>query len=135
MESIFLIRRKLGTNEPDKCCAGSQRTAIVPSSSPCSALPTRPRRRGRRDQRTLSSNPRSRALLAIACCSDFYVVPEGLAVPYADQSPRRAACTEFHLAHGVVRRLGPVERTVGEGKIDEVSASLKRHLRRQPTAV
>jgi predicted MFS family arabinose efflux permease len=28
---------------------------------------------------------RLRSLLAIACCSGFYVVPEGLAVPYADQ--------------------------------------------------
>lgn len=33
----------------------------------------------------VAGDPRLRTLLAIACCSGFYVVPEGLAVPYAAQ--------------------------------------------------
>lgn len=33
----------------------------------------------------LRSSPRHRALLALACVSGFYVAPEGLVVPYADQ--------------------------------------------------
>jgi MFS family permease len=35
--------------------------------------------------RLVGKDARLRALLAIACCSGFYVVPEGLAVPYAAQ--------------------------------------------------
>jgi MFS family permease len=33
----------------------------------------------------VARDARLRTLLAIACCSGFYVVPEGLAIPYADQ--------------------------------------------------
>lgn len=33
----------------------------------------------------VAHDPRLRTLLAIACCSGFYVIPEGLAVPYAAQ--------------------------------------------------
>ncbi|TDE08240.1 MFS transporter [Jiangella asiatica] len=35
--------------------------------------------------RVVAHDARLRTLLAIACCSGFYVVPEGLAVPYAGQ--------------------------------------------------
>ncbi len=35
--------------------------------------------------RLLRGSPRHRALLALACVSGFYVAPEGLVVPYADQ--------------------------------------------------
>lgn len=35
--------------------------------------------------RLLKASPRHRALLALACVSGFYIAPEGLVVPYADQ--------------------------------------------------
>lgn len=43
-------------------------------------------------------SPRLRTLLAIACCSGFYVVPEGLAVPYAEQIGAGTAAVGWLLA-------------------------------------
>ncbi|AYY14649.1 MFS transporter [Actinobacteria bacterium YIM 96077] len=46
----------------------------------------------------VARDARLRTLLAIACCSGFYVVPEGLAVPYADQLGTGTAAVGWLLA-------------------------------------
>lgn len=70
--------------------------------------------------RLVARNPRLRSLLAIACCSGFYVVPEGLAVPYAAQLGGGTAAVGWLLAANpagtvlglvVLRRLPPARRT------------------------
>ncbi|MCR6490546.1 MFS transporter [Amycolatopsis sp. OK19-0408] len=48
--------------------------------------------------RVVIADRRLRALLAIACCSGFYVVPEGLAVPYAAQLGAGTAAVGWLLA-------------------------------------
>lgn len=55
----------------------------------------------------LRTSPKHRALLALACVSGFYVAPEGLVVPYADQI---GAGT---LAVGLLLAANPVGMTVG----------------------
>lgn len=55
----------------------------------------------------LRDSPRHRALLALACVSGFYVAPEGLVVPYADQI---GAGT---IAVGLLLAANPVGMTVG----------------------
>ncbi|AYY14382.1 MFS transporter [Actinobacteria bacterium YIM 96077] len=44
------------------------------------------------------NNARLRTLMAIACCSGFYAVPEGLAVPYADELGAGTAAVGWLLA-------------------------------------
>jgi predicted MFS family arabinose efflux permease len=46
----------------------------------------------------VARDPRLRSLLAIACCAGFYVVPEGIAVPYAAQLGVGAAGVGWLLA-------------------------------------
>ena len=53
------------------------------------------------------SSPRHRALLALACVSGFYIAPEGLVVPYADQI---GAGT---VAVGLLLAANPLGMTVG----------------------
>lgn len=48
--------------------------------------------------RLAASNARLRWLLAIACCSGFYVVPEGLAVPFAADAGASGAAVGWLLA-------------------------------------
>lgn len=55
----------------------------------------------------LRTSPKHRALLALACVSGFYVAPEGLVVPYADQI---AAGT---FAVGLLLAANPAGMTVG----------------------
>jgi predicted MFS family arabinose efflux permease len=55
----------------------------------------------------LRTSPKHRALLALACVSGFYVAPEGLVVPYADQI---GAGT---FAVGLLLAANPVGMTVG----------------------
>ncbi|WP_166353437.1 MFS transporter [Phytoactinopolyspora limicola] len=67
----------------------------------------------------VARNPMLRITLAIACCSGFYVVPEGLAVPYAAETDMRTAAVGLLLAAGpagtvagmlLIRVLGPERR-------------------------
>lgn len=69
--SALLIARGIGPHHPvapavDPRTAGAGQWATI-----------------RAGWRVVASDPRLLTLLAIACCSGFYVVPEGLAVPYA----------------------------------------------------
>lgn len=57
--------------------------------------------------RLLRHSPRHRALLALACVSGFYVAPEGLVVPYADQLGAGA------VAVGLLLAANPLGMTVG----------------------
>ncbi len=70
--------------------------------------------------RLVARDPRLRSLLAIACCSGFYVVPEGLAVPYAAQLGGGTAAVGWLLAANplgtvaglvLLKRLPPVRRS------------------------
>jgi predicted MFS family arabinose efflux permease len=55
----------------------------------------------------LKNSPKHRALLALACVSGFYIAPEGLVVPYADQI---GAST---VAVGLLLAANPAGMTVG----------------------
>ncbi|MEQ0565375.1 MFS transporter [Amycolatopsis sp. NEAU-NG30] len=64
------------------------RTGLPPHHPPATPEHPPPRQHRRHTLagwRIVLGDPQLRALLAIACCSGFYVVPEGLAVPYAAQ--------------------------------------------------
>ncbi|EHR50875.1 arabinose efflux permease family protein [Saccharomonospora marina XMU15] len=86
------------------------------------AAPTVRRRRWSgvtRGWRLVGGNPRLRALLVIACCSGFYVVPEGLAVPVADEIGAGTAAVGWLLAANpvgtvlgmlVLKRISPDRR-------------------------
>jgi predicted MFS family arabinose efflux permease len=69
--------------------------------------------------RLVTRDPRLRSLLIIACCCGFYVVPEGLAVPYAGQLHAGTGAVGWLLAANpvgtiigitVLKRLPPVRR-------------------------
>ncbi|WP_116949804.1 MFS transporter [Jiangella endophytica] len=78
--SALLIARGLGPHHP-----------VAPAADPApgdSASEPEPAPAGqwatvRAGWRVVARDPRLLTLLAIACCAGFYVVPEGLAVPYA----------------------------------------------------
>jgi MFS family permease len=55
--------------------------------------------------RVVATDARLRALLALACCSGWYVVPEGLAVPYAAQLHGGPAAAGWLLAANPVGML------------------------------
>ncbi|MFD2416345.1 MFS transporter [Amycolatopsis pigmentata] len=81
--SAALIRFGLGRHEPATDAparAGNRRTPVLAGWV------------------RVARNPRLRSLLAIACCAGFYVVPEGIAVPYAAQLGVGAAGVGWLLA-------------------------------------
>jgi predicted MFS family arabinose efflux permease len=62
--------------------------AFVVERQPAAAPDGRPKRTWsslREGLGLLKKSPKHRALLALACVSGFYIAPEGLVVPYADQ--------------------------------------------------
>ncbi|NED95723.1 MFS transporter [Phytoactinopolyspora alkaliphila] len=74
----------------------------------------------------VASDARLRSLMAIACCSGFYVVPEGLAVPYAAQIGAGTATVGWLLAANpigtvigmvILRRISPPRRLVLMGPL------------------
>jgi predicted MFS family arabinose efflux permease len=84
--------------------------AFVVERRPDAAPDGRPKRTWsslREGIRLLRGSPKHRALLALACVSGFYVAPEGLVVPYADQI---GAGT---VAVGLLLAANPLGMTVG----------------------
>ncbi|WP_053204879.1 MFS transporter [Jiangella muralis] len=84
--SALLIARGLGPHQP-AAPPGGTRTA-----NPGQWATVRAGWRG------VARDPRLLTLLAIACCSGFYVVPEGLAVPYAAELGADSAAVGWLLA-------------------------------------
>ncbi|WP_199431499.1 MFS transporter [Qaidamihabitans albus] len=82
--SALLIRLGLRAHRPDRATAGAAtqgRWATITGG-----------------WRLVAASPRLRVLLLIACCSGFYVVPEGLAVPMAGQIQAGTAAVGWLLA-------------------------------------
>ncbi|PZF84043.1 MFS transporter [Jiangella anatolica] len=84
--SALLIARGMGPHPP--AAPPPLAAAVATQAGPATGPATGAARAGqwatvRAGWRVVAGDPRLLTLLAIACCSGFYVVPEGLAVPYA----------------------------------------------------
>ena len=75
--SALLIARGVGPHRPVAPAADSRTDDAGAGAGQWATV--------RAGWRVVAGDPRLLTLLAIACCSGFYVVPEGLAVPYAGE--------------------------------------------------
>ncbi len=83
--SALLIARRVAPHRP---VAPAREAGTVPAGQWATV---------RAGWRVVARDPRLLTLLAIACCSGFYVVPEGLAVPFAAELDAGAAATGWLL--------------------------------------